>query len=222
MYELSPSILAADFDKLEEQVAEVERAGCKWLHLDIMDGQFVPNTSFGVETVARLRPISNLFFDVHLMVVEPEKHIEEFVKAGADVITVHEEASDDLLVLIEQIKATGCKVGISIRPATPISRLEAVIDKIDMVLLMTVEPGFGGQEYIKSSTKKIKKLKTMIDERGLSVDIEVDGGIRQSNVGMVLDAGANVIVAGSAVFKGNIKENVKEFIEIMVDKGDRG
>ena len=208
MYQLSPSILAADLDRLKEQVAQVEATGVQWLHIDVMDGEFVPAKSFGVQVVEHLRPDSKLFFDVHLMVVNPEKHIGKFAKAGADMIVVHAEACQDLPTTIEQIKSMGCKAGVSIKPATSLGCLDTVLDKLDMVLIMTVEPGLGGQEYIKSSTAKICQLKKIIDERGLAVDIEVDGGIHQGNIDEVLDAGANIIVAGSAVFKGNIQANI--------------
>ena len=213
MYQLSPSILAADYDRLVEQVAQVEKCGVKWLHLDIMDGEFVPATSFGVDTVAMLRPGSDLFFDVHLMVVDPDKDIAKFATAGADMIVVHVEACEDVDATIAQIKAAGCKAGVSIKPDTSIDCLKDILDKLDMILIMTVEPGYGGQQYIESSTEKIRSLKAMVDEQGLSVDIEVDGGICKDNIDEVLEAGANIIVAGSAVFQGDIEDNISGFQE---------
>lgn len=213
MYQLAPSILAANFNRLGQQIAEVEKAGCKWVHIDVMDGKFVPSISLGMPVIASIRKESNLFFDVHLMIEEPSRYIEEFAKAGADMIVVHAEACQDLPAVIEQIKASGCEVGVSIKPATAIDCLDDVLDKLDMILLMSVEPGFGGQSYIESSTEKIRTLKAILDGRGLSTDIEVDGGIYLSNIDEVLDAGANIIVAGSAVFKGDIKANVKGFHE---------
>ena len=213
MYQLSPSILAADYDRLIEQVAQVEKTGVKWLHLDIMDGQFVPATSFGVDTVAMLRPGSDLFFDVHLMVVDPDKDIAKFAAAGADMIVVHVEACKDVASTIAQIKAAGCKAGVSLKPNTSIDCLKDILDELDMILIMTVEPGLGGQQYIESSTEKIRRLKAMVDESGLSIDIEVDGGICKDNIDEVLEAGANIIVAGSAVFQGDIEDNIRGFQE---------
>lgn len=222
MYKLAPSILAADFNRLGEQLSEVEKAGVNWLHLDVMDGEFVPSISFGMPVIASIRKESNLFFDVHLMIVEPVRYIEEFAKSGADMIVVHAEACQDLSGTIEQIKAAGCKAGVSLKPATSIDCLDEVIDKVDMILIMTVEPGFGGQSYIEGSTSKIRQLKELVNKRGLSLDIEVDGGIYQSNVDEVLEAGANIIVAGSAVFKGDIRSNVKGFQEAFDRQANKG
>lgn len=197
---LSPSILAADFSKLQADVALVENSGCEYLHVDIMDGHFVPNISFGPVVLKSLQNKTKLFMDVHLMIENPDMYIEEFVKAGADLITVHQEACPHLHRTIQNIKSHGIKAGVSLNPATPLSTLEEILPELDMVLIMSVNPGFGGQSFIESSLDKIVRLKQMIDARGLKIDIEVDGGIKADNVGAVLEAGANVIVAGSALF----------------------
>lgn len=197
---LSPSILAADFSKLQADVAQVENSGCEYLHVDIMDGHFVPNISFGPVVLKSLQNKTKLFMDVHLMIENPDMYIEEFVKAGADLITVHQEACPHLHRTIQNIKSYGIKAGVSLNPATPLSTLEEILPELDMVLIMSVNPGFGGQSFIESSLDKIVRLKQMIDARGLKIDIEVDGGIKADNVGAVLNAGANVIVAGSALF----------------------
>lgn len=212
---LSPSILSADFAHLEEDIKRAEAAGTPYLHYDVMDGMFVPSISFGMPVLRSVRKITNMVLDVHLMIVEPERYIDEFVKCGADIITVHYEACKDLKATIQMIKDKGVKAGVTIKPNTPNSVLEDVLDQVDMILLMTVEPGFGGQSYIPSSTEKIRELRRMLDERGLKTDIEVDGGIKKNNLQMVLDAGANVIVAGSAIFEGDIEQNVKDFLSIM-------
>lgn len=213
MYKLAPSILSADFANLGRDVKEVEDAGVEYLHIDVMDGSFVPTISYGSPIVSSLRPISNLIFDVHLMVEEPIRLIDEFIEAGADIITVHAEACTHLHRTIGAIKDKGVKVGVSLNPATPLNVLDYVLDEIDMVLLMSVNPGYGGQSFLPLTIEKIKELKKIIDSKNLKVDIQVDGGLSYNNVDLVLDAGANVIVAGSAIFNGNISENVRKFKE---------
>ncbi len=212
---LSPSILAADFGRLGEQLKELEAAGADMVHIDVMDGDYVPSISFGMPVIKSIRKETALPFDVHLMVTEPGRYIEDFVACGADSITVHVEACKHIDRVIGQIKEAGLRVGVSLNPGTPLSALECVIDKVDMILLMTVNPGFGGQAYIDSSTRKVAKLREWLTNIGLNTDIQVDGGIRKDNVDVVLKAGANVIVSGTTVFEGDIIENVKDFQKLF-------
>lgn len=210
---LSPSLLAADFTNLGSDVAKVEKAGAQYLHLDVMDGVFVPNISFGIPVIESLRKCSNLFFDVHLMIKKPENYIEKFVNAGADLVTFHIEATEKPDECIEMIKSFGKKVGIAISPKTPAEAVYPYVDKVDMILCMTVEPGYGGQKYMPEIESKVSAIRKVVGEK---VDIEVDGGIGAANVHLPIKAGANVIVAGTAVFKGDIEQNVKEIMDKCV------
>ncbi len=209
---LSPSILAADFARLGEQIKEADEAGAQYLHIDVMDGVFVPSISFGMPVIRSIRGTTDRIFDVHLMIVEPERYIKEFKECGADSITFHLEATEDADETIDLIRDTGCRVGMSIKPKTPVEAVRKYLSKLDMLLMMTVEPGFGGQKYIPESTERIRKARNMADEMGLDLDIQVDGGITADNARIVLEAGANVIVAGSAIFHGDITENVKKYL----------
>ena len=214
-YKLSPSILAADITCLGQEVKTAQSAGADYIHIDVMDGVFVPNLSFGTTIVRGLRECTDLFFDVHLMIEEPIRYIAEFAKAGADIITVHAEACKHLDRTIEVIKEQGLLAGVALNPATPVEMVRHVLPKVDMVLIMTVNPGLGGQRLIPYTIDKVREVKKLIEEQELKVDIEVDGGINLSNVEEVMDAGANIIVAGSAIFNGNIQENVAKFLEVM-------
>ena len=215
MYILAPSVLAADFGKLAEDTAKAREGGASYLHLDVMDGAFVPSISFGMPVIASLRGYTDLVFDVHMMVEEPGRYVEDVKKAGADVITVHAEACKHLDRVISQIKEAGCRAGVALNPATPVSVLEHILDQVDMVLIMTVNPGFGGQKFIPYTIEKVKAVRRLCDERGLTTDIQVDGGISAANVREVLEAGANIFVAGSAVFGTDPAARTREMVEIF-------
>lgn len=212
---LSPSILAADFNRLGEQVAAVEQAGAQYLHFDVMDGRFVPNISFGMPVLSSLRSSTNLMLDVHLMIEEPVRYIKEIADCGADIITVHAEACTDLNHAVDMIKERELLAGVALCPATPLTELAYILPRIDMVLVMTVNPGLGGQKLIPYTLDKVRDLKKMIDGRGLKTDIEVDGGINYKTLEQALDAGANIIVAGSAVFEGDVEENTNRLLDMM-------
>ncbi len=210
---LSPSILAADFARLGEQIKEADEAGAEYIHIDVMDGVFVPSISFGMPVIRSIRKVTDRVFDVHLMIVDPDRYLKEFKACGADSITFHLEATDDAEETIDLIRNLGCRVGMSIKPKTPVEAVRKYLPKLDMLLVMTVEPGFGGQKYIPESTERIRRVREMAEEMGLDLDIQVDGGITVDNAKVVMDAGANVIVAGSAVFGGSITDNVKKYLE---------
>lgn len=217
MVKLAPSILSADFGRLLEHVKEVETAGVEYLHVDVMDGHFVPNISFGAPVLKALKGKTNLFVDVHLMIENPDQYIGDFVDAGADLINVHIEACPHIHRTIQLIKSYGVKAAVALNPGTPLSSLDEILPYLDMVLIMSVNPGFGGQSYIPTMTDKIQRLRSTIESLNLDIDIQVDGGIKLDNVKEVVDAGANVIVAGSAIFNtANIAETVKQFKEAIL------
>ncbi|MCI8889157.1 MAG: ribulose-phosphate 3-epimerase [Hungatella sp.] len=215
MYVLAPSLLGADFKNLERDIKAVEEAGASWLHLDVMDGAFVPSISFGMPVIASLRNCSRMTFDVHMMVEEPGRYAEAVREAGADLICIHAEACRHLDSSIRRIRETGARVGVALNPATPISAIELVLPLVDMVLIMSVNPGFGGQSFIPYTLDKVRALRERIGLLGLNTDIQVDGGITLDNAGDVLRAGANIIVAGSAVFRGAAGDNTRKFLEIF-------
>lgn len=213
---LAPSILAADFCKLEEQIRQAETAGAQYLHIDVMDGLFVPSISFGMPVIRTIRKCTDLFFDVHLMIERPERYIREFVDCGADLINFHLEATDNVTSVINAIRLLNKKVGVTIKPATPVKEVEPYLELVDMVLVMTVEPGFGGQKLIPQCLEKVREVRQALSEKGLEyVDVEVDGGVTAENLGQVLEAGANVIVSGSSVFHNDVDANVRKFLRQM-------
>ncbi|HIZ82347.1 MAG TPA: ribulose-phosphate 3-epimerase [Candidatus Mediterraneibacter pullistercoris] len=214
---LAPSILSADFRTLGEQIKMTEKAGAQYVHFDVMDGIFVPSISFGMPVLSSIKGLTGQTLDVHLMVTEPARYVAEFAKCGADIITVHLEACKDLKKTLEEIHRCGVRAGISIRPGTPVKSLMPYLEDAEMFLIMSVEPGFGGQEFIPESLERIRTLRAALEKDGMEKDIEVDGGIYHSNVAEVLKAGANVIVSGSGVYKGDVFRNTAEFMEILKD-----
>lgn len=212
---LSPSILSADFSKLGQEIISVTKSGAKYLHIDVMDGNFVPSISFGMPVIKSVRGITDCVFDVHLMINDPIRYVSEFCDIGSDIVTFHQEAASDPGAVIDLIHRNGKKAGMAIKPHTPLDAYYPYIDQLDMFLIMSVEPGFGGQKYIDASTEKIFELRELLDKRVLEKDIEVDGGVNFDNVGTILKAGANIIVAGSAIFRGDAEENVRTFLNEM-------
>lgn len=215
MCKLAPSILSADFNRLGENINLLEKAGIHILHIDVMDGMFVPSISFGMPVIASIRRESSLFFDVHLMIEEPVRYLSEFVNAGADGITIHAEACQDLRKTLQELKKYPVKAALSIKPDTPVTAIEEFLPDLDLVLVMSVEPGFGGQKMIPSTLDKVRQLGDIRRERGLSFQIEIDGGVNRENISKVVQYGTDIIVAGTAVFQGDILENIKELKEVM-------
>lgn len=209
---LAPSILSADFRKLGQEVETVANAGAEYIHIDVMDGMFVPSISYGMPVIKSIRPCTDKVFDVHMMVEEPGRYAEAMKEAGADLLCVHQEACRHLDRTLSQIRELGMKVGVALNPATPVSTLDCVLEQVDMVLVMTVNPGFGGQKFIPYTLEKVRSLRKRMNLLGLHTDIQVDGGIGLGNVGEVIEAGANIVVAGSAVYNGNVSGNVRAFL----------
>ena len=210
MIKISPSVLACDFSRLGEEVADIEKCGADMVHLDVMDGMFVTNISFGLPVISALRKVSGMVFDVHLMIEAPERYAERFIKAGADILTFHHEASEDTGALLNRIRELGSRSSVSVKPATPVEQIFPYLDDCDMVLIMTVEPGYGGQKLIPETLDKVKTLRAEIETRGLNVDIQVDGGITAENASQAVSAGANVLVAGSSVFGASDRKQAIE------------
>lgn len=216
MKKLSPSMLSADFGILNEQLEKIERAGAQYLHIDVMDGVFVPNISFGAPVYKCIRKSCGMVFDVHLMIVEPERYIEDFVKAGADIVNFHVEATENPGMVLEKIKSLGVNAGITIKPNTPVTAITDYLDKTDLVLVMTVEPGFGGQKLITDCLEKIKELKRLREEKGYLYEIEIDGGVNLDNIRDVMESGVDVVVAGSAVMGANdIEKAAKDMLAVI-------
>ena len=213
MIKVSPSVLAADFSRLLEEVKSIEAAGADMVHLDVMDGMFVTNISFGLPVIASLRKNTDMFFDVHLMIDRPERYIARFIEAGADLVTFHYEATEDSAAALDLIRSSGKMAGISVKPGTPVEDIFPLLDKCDLVLVMTVEPGYGGQAFIPETLDKIRKLRSEIEKRGLNIDIQVDGGINEETAKLVKEAGANNLVAGSYVFKASDRKHAIDLVK---------
>ena len=214
-YILAPSILSADFKNLGSEMKKTEEEGARYLHFDVMDGMFVPKISFGIPVLASIRGATGQVMDVHLMIREPIRYVEDFRKAGADIITIHLEACQDVHATLRAVREAGLRAGLSICPETDVEKLAPYLREIDMALIMSVHPGFGGQSFLPGTLEKIRRTREMAQEQGLDLDIQVDGGISMSNIRQVLDAGANVIVVGSGVFKGDARENTRALMEIV-------